>query len=469
MTTLVELGPRWLRAAADPAQVARALETTVPELGPDGRLQLQDVGLSWRLRKDERRWRGTIRVTTTAHGGDTSMLTRLRARLDPPGTVPDGPSTGEPGLGTVPFGQPGWSCTLLDLGITLSCEQDEQLPALTWLTDADEALPRLVEMLGETRPDSAAIVGCTPQILRYKLGSRCTVGYDFDTTGADDQLPTSVIAKVYAGNKGAIAHESMAALWASPLRRSEVAIAEPLGYDPERRLLLQGPVPGDRTLKQLMIDAFQGDACDPGPLEPLIRKSARGLADLHRSGVSIGQTRRWRDDLDELTSRRNRVLGVVPELASYGAELLAALEELDRSVPPDPDVPSHGSFRAAQVLVDDDDIGFIDFDSFAQAEPALDVAEFAFRLEQLALVKTATQRADGEGAEHRAAVDHLTSAFLDEYRRHAEVSQERVTLWWAVAALSLVFSSFTKLKLARLPACVDLVETVAWRANMPTP
>ena len=119
--------------------------------------------------------------------------------------------------------------------------------------------------------------------------------------------------------------------------------------------------------------------------------------------------------------------------------------------------------------MDDGEIGFIDFDSFAQGEPALDVAEFAFRLEQLALVKTAPFRGRADIGGHRAAVDHLTAAFLDEYRRHAEVSQQRIVLWWTVAALSLVFSSFTKLKLGRLPVCLDLVETTARRAGLPTP
>ena len=314
MTALVELAPGWLRSAADPDRVADALEATVAELGSGGPLQLEEVGLSWRLRKDERRWRGTIRVTTAPRGGGPSTLTRLVARLDPPGAA----GNGDGGLSSpvdvdVPFGHPGWSCRLPDLGVTLSCEQDELLPALPWLTDPEQALPLLGELLAEARPGSASVTGCTPEVLRYKLGSRCTVGYDLQTTDGDGGIPGRVIAKVYAGRKGTIADEAMTALWDSPLRNSSAArIAEPLGYDSARRVLLQGPVPGDTTLKRLVIEAFRGDACDPSGLEPLVRKSARGLADLHRCGVSIGQPRRWRDDLDELTSRRNRVLGVVP-------------------------------------------------------------------------------------------------------------------------------------------------------------
>lgn len=467
-TELVDLAPRWLRRAADPATIARAIASTVDDLGPGGPLRLEDVRLSWRLRADEQLWRGTIRVTTRPVAGGEPRVTSLLATLDPrAGAAPDGPA----GVAGAPFGRPGWSCRLDDLGISLSYEADAHLPDLPWLTDADQALPVLVSMLRTARGELPEIVGCTPEILRYKRGSRCTVGYALETDPPGRPVPNPVVAKTYAARKGAVASEAMTALWSTGLRHgTPVSIAEPLGYDPERRLLLQGPVAGDRTLKSLMLDAFGGDGrADLERLERLVEASAAGLAALHGSGVRVGQPRRWSDDLDELTSRRDRLLGALPELGSYAADLLAALVDLDRSTPPDPDVPTHGSFRAAQVLVAGDRIGFIDFDSFAQAEPALDVAEFVLRLEQLALVKVAAPGSPHPTFDRRAAVDRLTSAFLDEYRRHADVDPERVTLWWTLGALSLLFSSYVKLKLTRLPACDALVTRLATRHDLPLP
>jgi hypothetical protein len=68
--------------------------------------------------------------------------------------------------------------------------------------------------------------------------------------------------------------------------------------------------------------------------------------------------------------------------AGPAAELLLdRLEQLARAYPPDPMIPSHSSFRPAQALLYKDQIGFIDFDSFCQSEPANFHACFA-RLDQ---------------------------------------------------------------------------------------
>jgi hypothetical protein len=465
---LADVAPSWLRRAAEPTEVARAIEACVPDFGPGGYL-LDDVGLSWRLREHEDSWRGTVRVTWRIDARSEPQMARLLARLEADGGSPTS------NTGGVRFATPGWGWRLPELGISLWCEADVGLPTLPWLTDADRALPVLTPILRPAHDEGPEIIGCTPTVLRYKHGSRCTVGYRLQVTDAPSpgSIPTAVVAKTYAGQKGEIAHEAMQALWSSDLRHSTaVTIAEPLGYDPTQHLLLQNVVPGDQTLKALTLDWFAKGTGDFPYLERLIRATARGLADLHRSGVSVGQERVWQEDLEELTSRRDRVVGAIPAVGSYAAELIDALIALDRSSAPDPVVPTHGSFRAAQVLVSGDDIAFIDFDSFAQAEPALDVAEFAFRLEQLALVKSGAgggENPDRVGLDRRRRVDQLTTAFLDEYRSVTPVNADRVALWWAVGALSLVFSSFTKLKLSRLPACAALVDRVAERHGLPRP
>ena len=69
-------------------------------------------------------------------------------------------------------------------------------------------------------------------------------------------------------------------------------------------------------------------------------------------------------------------VGPLPELATSIDPLVERLKALAAENPPDALVPSHGSFRPAQVLVHQGKIGFIDFDSFAQSEPSLDLALF---------------------------------------------------------------------------------------------
>ena len=87
-------------------------------------------------------------------------------------------------------------------------------------------------------------------MVRYKPGSRCTIVYRMDYGGAPG--PDPLVVKTHQGDKGRTAWEAMRALWASPVAHDGLVIlAEPLAYLPDDRVLVQGPVPGTRTLKDL--------------------------------------------------------------------------------------------------------------------------------------------------------------------------------------------------------------------------
>ena len=70
--------------------------------------------------------------------------------------------------------------------------------------------------------------------------------------------PELVVAKTYRKEKGQNAYESMRALWDSPLASSNaVKIAEPLAYDPEMKVMIQGPIRQEKTLKDLTVRAVK--------------------------------------------------------------------------------------------------------------------------------------------------------------------------------------------------------------------
>ena len=105
----------------------------------------------------------------------------------------------------------------------------------------------------------AVVSACQPEVVRYKPGSRCTVvvGVDYDRTNGNQPGPDPIVIKTHQGDKGQTAWAAMTALWQSPLaRQGVVTLAEPLGYDPERRILFQGPIPEDCTLKELARNAI---------------------------------------------------------------------------------------------------------------------------------------------------------------------------------------------------------------------
>jgi aminoglycoside phosphotransferase (APT) family kinase protein len=126
-------------------------------------------------------------------------------------------------------------------------------------------------------------------------------------------------------------------------------------------------------------------------------------------------------------------------------------------------LPSHRSFRPAQVLLHKGEIGFIDFDGFCQAEPALDLALFMVKIKHIALTKP------GEDEEvalmdettrlaRLAQMETICERFLSEYEKYAPVSRPRIMLWEALDVLSLVLGCWTKIKTWRLDNTIFMLE-----------
>src|SRR5918912_2325961 len=249
----------------------------------------------------------------------------------------------------------------------------------------------------------------------------------------------------------------MRALWESPLATSEkVRIAEPLAYLPDIRVLLQGPICVEQTLSALIRRALHsGKAETMTALQEYLRKTAVGLAELHRSGVRWGTAWGWADELANVREEKLEPLSrIVPQLADAAAPLLERLEALDRAYPADPPVPAHGTFRPAQVLLSQGRIGFIDFDGFCQAEPAMDLALFRSSLKDKGmrmLYDEADSRDDAalDPATCRtrlAQLDELSEVFLAHYERHASVSRQRVAVWEACELFRRVVRSWAQVQ-----------------------
>jgi aminoglycoside phosphotransferase (APT) family kinase protein len=274
-----------------------------------------------------------------------------------------------------------------------------------------------------------------------------------------------VAVKTYKGGKGKNAYAGMRALWDSPLGSGEiVTIAEPLGYLPELNALVQGPIREEQTLKDLIRSALRSDGAEGeqaaarAELEAAMRKTAAGLAALHRSGAQGGEPHTWADELAEAREIVDALVGAVPELAGAAAPLLEQLEALADRYPADPLGPAHQSFRPAQVLLYRGTIGFIDFDSFGQAEPALDVALFLSAAKNIGLSEPHEEESNEDDApldpqtrqRLLAELNAMCELFLAEYERHAPISRQRVAIWETLDLLMLVVNCWTKIKPVRL-------------------
>jgi thiamine kinase-like enzyme len=430
----------------------------VPEFN-QGQLILQKCEVG-HIRYKEDHWTGLYLVTISPPTENTPQTVTLEGAIYAPGVIPPG----EPQV-KGSFGKQGWQAILSDLHLKLKTQESETvLTSMTFLTDPEESRQFLMRNIqaGSPQYHDIEIQASNPKVVRYKPGSRCTVLYRLEypqTLASGRGWPELVIAKTYRNEKGKIAFDGMMALWNSALASSgTVQIAEPLAYNEQERVMIQGPIREEITLKKFMNAAF--GAATPETIEELnrvLRKTAAGLAELHGSNVNLGKIWSWEDELSEVEERIERLSISHPGLTEAARPLLERLKGLAEACPPDHRVPSHGSFRPAQVLLYKDQIGFIDFDTFCQSEPANDLALFLSALMSIAMTNT-----DFDESGDSVAMDEetrkvrfemamsLSEQFLDEYEKQRPLSRERVALWETLDIFMLVLHGWIKVKVGEL-------------------
>jgi hypothetical protein len=446
--------PEWLAAAADPERIGAALARHEPQLAVS-----RVAAKRLRLNSREGTWTGRYEVTVAGPDGVVRAVALL-GTVHPPMAVPvsEGPAA-------TPFGTPGWRRVLPELGLELTIAPAEEaaLPALPVLTDPARARFLLEQQLRAAAPAYAGLrlAACTPHVVRSKPGNRCTILYDLVYPPGVDG-PRLVVAKAYRGDKGRNAWDGMRALWASPLAAGDVVgIAEPLAYEPELGVLLQGPVGEQQTLKQLIRAALTAGTSDAlAELDTAMDRTAAGLAALHTCAVRHGEPVTLAGELGELHGMLRTLTAAVPDLADAATPLLAMVGELATRQPADPAGPAHGSFRPGQVLLDGDRIAFIDFDDICQAEPAMDLALFMASVKGAGLVEARDGTARGRAAAARrlGQLELVCARFLDRYQRLAPVSGRRVALWETVMLLSDLVQTWSKVAPAKVAPAMLLLE-----------
>jgi hypothetical protein len=432
--------------------VLAALASHIPEVA-EGSLRLTGCSIQRLFLKDRSgRWRGTYQVTVEGLPGESPQTIPLRVSLSAPSQPVPG-SAGQPAQR--PFGSQGWSCYLPELDLLCELEPPEEaLDSLQRLTDPQESLSLLEESIRSSSPAyrDFRLKASHPKVLNYKPGSRCTIRYQLEYPAETDagEWPQAVIAKTYRGKKGEQAYQGMVELWKSPLASGEVVqVAEPLAYVPELRLLIQSQLAEGQTLEELIRSSIRsGETLEMERLYRFVRKSASGLAMVHLSGAQAPVVVSWEERFSDVPDLIDRLAVVAPDIKELFQPLVASLQTLAAEIPPDPLVPSHGSFDGDQVLIDQDQISFIDFDSFCMAEPALDVGHF-----RAAVMDSGMKLIDPDTLQDpqkcRAYLDRLAAIgeiFLEQYHAHAPVSRQRLALWEALDYLRDALHIWTKPK-----------------------
>jgi hypothetical protein len=451
--------PDWLAVFDDPARVSAALGEAVPGLRG---AKVSAV----RLKPEAEAWTARCKLVLGGEDGGDRVL-YFSGTIVPPGQpVPPGTAPSAVGLAD---GRPGW-LPALRLALVPEPQAETKLSALASLTDPEQARALLERAIRAGTPAyrDLRILACEPRMMRYSPGSRATILYrlDLPAEGRAAGWPDVVVAKTYhRSDKGRIAWDGMQALWRSPLGRSgTVAIAEPLAWLPELKILVQGPIRQEQTLKDLLLETLaNGDETAGAELRGYLAKTATGLVELHRSGAPSAEVVTWDDEFAEVREVLGRVTSRLPALAGAADEFLGEVERVARRVPPDPAGPAHRSFRPAQVLLHAGEIGFIDFDGFCQAEPALDVALFRATVRDLGMGTLPPHASPAACQALLAQVDALCGEFLGQYQARSPLSPERVAVWEALDLLTNVLHAWTKAKPVRLAHGVTLLRDHADR------
>ena len=460
--------PDWMLAARSPERICAAFSQAIPEF-KSGQLVLRECDTS-NIRYKGENWQGFYELTISKPGVPGTRIINLQGVLSEPGV-----HAGRPLLIENVLGNKDWHAYIPDLNLELwNKEPESVLSSLELLTDPEQSRQYLMSQIraGSSAYQDLTIQSSHPKVARYKPGSRCTIVYRLDYppgTGVHQHWPELVVAKTYRKEKGQNAYESMRALWDSPLSSSTaVKIAEPLAYDPDMKVMIQGPIRQEKTLKDLTVMAV-----NPGTVEAFdeltdaMHKTARGLAELHKSNIDLGKVYGWEDDEAQTRESIEELSVAVPQLASAGLPFLDRLSSLEASTPPDPPVPSHGTFRPAQVLLYEGEIGFIDFDSCGKAEPAKDLGLFlcAFLRTGMATVDFDGIKVDSELSDEAARVARferliaVSESFLEEYEHaYKPVNRQRVALFAALELYILILHAWTKVKVRELNDIMFVLE-----------
>jgi hypothetical protein len=463
LTQLMSL-PDWLLAPLQAENFIDALRLHVSEFASGEWLILYGGIKRFLLKDDGGYWEGTynLEVRSSSTGLERTIL--LHGKLT-------APWFGKPAFteSNAPFGSPDWHGFLPEFNLALETEPPEkELPGLAQLTDPEQSrllIERVLRENGRLAADHT-ITACTPRILSYKPGSRCTIRYELEYAASPDpstRSPRVMIGKIYRkGSKAQNAYEGMMTLWHSPLADgSVVTIAEPIACLLDLKLMLQATIPGDLSLEDLLKSVIdRPNQVEKERLYRYIRKTAAGLTAFHRSGASYGEHVELDERFVDIHGLIHRLTVLLPDLEDAIIPLLERLENLAASYPEDPAAPTHGTFNPEQVLFDGERIGFIDFDDYCMAEPALDVGLFRAAIKDTGMNApfSSSTPSRAERLDRLILLEEIGDVFLSEYETHAAISRHRVALWEAADYLRNCLHYWIKVKPAEPDTALLVLE-----------
>lgn len=258
---------------------------------------------------------------------------------------------------------------------------DPVLPGLAEITGT-EGERLLASFLPDCRA-GAKVERIDCELQHYKPFERAVLRVRAKLSGSlDAAARPTVYVKLFADDRGRSSYEGLSDLWSVAQGSRYLRVPEPLGYDPDRRMLVLNEAPGKPDLRAWIKRLARGQPLPAGVdlerVEACLRVAAGVVRDLQRSDIRPAERRTFLGELAKLRKKRALLpedLGATrPELVARFEALLQRLESLaplDERL-----VPAHGSYRHKQMIGDEHSLTLVDWDGFCLANSALDAGTF---------------------------------------------------------------------------------------------
>jgi hypothetical protein len=306
---------------------------------------------------------------------------------------------------------------------------DLALPALLEATQPHGG--RLVAPFLPECQHGTTLVQSHAELLHYRPGTRCVVKFTMQLSGTTGDLQQRVVfAKLFADGRGAAIYRDLQRLWNVSRRSDCLRVPEPLGYDPERRMLVMAEALGERDLnvwvKCLEKEQPLPPGATPGRLARSMAVVAEALHELHDSGMHPAKSLTFHDGLSDAWQDLELIRPGYPELARDIERILARLQTC--TPPNERLVPCHGGFRHKQLVGNDEYVTLIDWDGLTLAHPALDAASFLCRLRHAPLTQPGKAQ----------ALEWLAEVFRREFlARQPDISPQALALYETLVLMDL--------------------------------
>lgn len=235
---------------------------------------------------------------------------------------------------------------------------DDALPQLQLLSDAQQMAPLIASMLARKLDDAAL------DVVSYRPGERCTLRYTL-RAGTEHSV---VFAKTFDDARGALLHERLHALALCARHGGRMPFTpQPLAYDDAARTLWLHGVDGP-TAAQAGATRARADVLEPCML---------ALARLHQSTLPLPVRQGRSALLADTVKRAHKMFAAHADLcAPVAAALRVCARELQR-LPRHRGVPLHADAHAGQFILAAHGAVLVDLDEMTLGDAEQDLASMA--------------------------------------------------------------------------------------------